>query len=360
MCYPGKSVVMKLEWQKQLGDAIESLEQLESYVPLSDQERLEIEYAISKSAFRITPYYASLIDKNNPNCPMRLQSVPDIRETIESYGDKDPLMEINESPVPLVIHVYPDRVAFLVSNQCAMYCRHCLRKHTVKKHSEAYSREEIEKAINYIRRTEKIRDVLLTGGDPLMLSDSRIEWIIKQLRKIKHVEIIRIGTRMICTLPHRITTDLCDMLKKYHPIWINTQFNHPKELTEEVSNAVEKLLNAGIPVGNQSVLLKGINDSISIMKELVQKLVSMRIRPYYLYQAQSLAGTEHFITPIEDGLNIMQGLRGYTSGLCIPTFVLDTPYGKVPINPTYSVGREGDYYILRTYNNMLWKEYNPK
>lgn len=351
---------MILEWQKQLKNAVETMEQLESYINISKQERAEIGVAMSESAFRITPYYASLMDKNNPMCPIRMQAVPNYIETIKSYGKTDPLMEINESPVPLVIHVYPDRVAFLVSNQCAMYCRHCLRKHTVKKHSEVYSDKEIIKAIDYIKNTEVIRDVLLTGGDPLMLSDNRLEWIIKQLRVIKHVEIIRIGTRMICTLPQRITPELCDMLKKYHPIWINTQFNHPKELTEDVTIAVKKLLDAGIPLGNQSVLLKGINDSIPIMKELVQKLVYMRIRPYYLYQAQTLSGTEHFITPIEKGLDIIQGLRGYTSGLCIPTFVLDTPYGKVPINPTYSIGREGDYYILRTYNDIIWKEYNPR
>ncbi len=192
-----------------------------------------------------------------------------------------------------------------------------------------------------------------------MLSDDRLEWIISQLRAIDHVEIIRIGTRMICTLPQRITSELCAMLKKYHPIWINTQFNHPKELTKEAAEAADMLLSAGIPLGNQSVLLKGINDSVPVMKKLVQGLVKMRIRPYYLYQAQALAGTEHFITTIESGLDIIQGLRGYTSGICIPTFVLDTPYGKVPINPTYSVGRDGEDYILRTYNNILWKEHNP-
>lgn len=346
-------------WHEQIKNAVETMEQLQSYINMSEQERMEIKSAMEKSEFRITPYYASLMDKNDPHCPIRMQAVPSIKETIKSYGSSDPLMEINESPVPLVIHVYPDRVAFLVSGQCAMYCRHCLRKHTVKQHSGNYSDDEFIKAIDYIKRTEKIRDVLLTGGDPLMLPDGRLEWLIKQLREIDHVEIIRIGTRMVCTLPQRITQELCAMLKKYHPIWLNTQFNHPKELTKDVEAAVEKILDAGIPLGNQSVLLKGINDSLPVMKELVHKLVKMRIRPYYLYQAQTLAGTEHFITPIEDGLNIMQGLRGYTSGLCIPTYVLDTPYGKIPINPTYAVGREDDYYVLRTYNDMIWKEYNP-
>lgn len=351
---------MFLKWQAQLANAIETPEQLEAYIHLSKREKQEINCTMSENVFRITPYYASLMDKDDPQCPIRRQAVPSIKEITNSYGSADPLMEINESPVPLVIHVYPDRVAFLVSGQCAMYCRHCLRKHTVKKHSEFYSDDEIFAAVDYIRRTDKIRDVLLTGGDPLMLSDERLEWIISQLRAIDHVEIIRIGTRMLCTLPQRITPELCAMLKAYHPIWVNTQFNHPKELTEEVAAAADRLLSAGIPLGNQSVLLKGINDSLPVMKELVQGLVKMRIRPYYLYQAQSLAGTEHFITPIETGLDIIQGLRGYTSGLCVPTFVLDTPYGKVPINPTYSIGREGDNYILRTYDNVLWKEYNPK
>lgn len=351
---------MFLEWQTQLANVIETTEQLETYIHISAVEKQEINCTMSENAFRITPYYASLMDKDDPQCPIRMQAVPSIKETAGSYGEADPLMEINESPVPLVIHVYPDRVAFLVSGQCAMYCRHCLRKHTVKRHSNSYSDEEINAAINYIRRTDKIRDVLLTGGDPLMLSDERLEWIISQLRAIDHVEIIRIGTRMLCALPQRITPELCAMLKKYHPIWLNTQFNHPKELTEEAATGVDRLLSAGIPLGNQSVLLKGINDSLPVMKKLVQGLVKMRIRPYYLYQAQSLAGTEHFITPIETGLDIIQGLRGYTSGLCIPTFVLDTPYGKVPINPTYSIGREGEHYLFRTYDNVLWKEYNPK
>lgn len=350
---------MFLEWHAQLSNAIETTDQLETYINLSACEKHEINSTMTENAFRITPYYASLMDRDNQQCPIKMQAVPSIKETVNSYGDTDPLMELNESPVPLVIHVYPDRVAFLISNQCAMYCRHCLRKHTVKKHSISYSDEEIRIGIDYIKNTDRIRDVLLTGGDPLMLSDDRLEWIISQLRMINHVEIIRIGTRMICTLPQRITPELCTMLKKYHPIWINTQFNHPKELTSEVKIAVDRLLNAGIPLGNQSVLLKGINDSVSVMKELVQGLVKLRIRPYYLYQAQALAGTEHFITPIETGLDIIQGLRGYTSGMCIPTFVLDTPYGKVPINPTYSIGRQGDDYILRTYNNKLWKEYNP-
>ena len=350
---------MNQEWYNQIKNSVKDVETLSLYLNLSENEKQNIDKLISESEFRITPYYASLMSRDDFSCPIRMQAVPDIKESILAYGKQDPLTEINTSPVPLVIHVYPDRVAFLVSNQCAMYCRHCLRKHTVKKHSTIYSDKEILQAIEYIKDNKNIRDVLLTGGDPLMLSDERLEWVIQMLKNIPHVEIIRIGTRMVCTLPQRITDDLCNMLKKYHPIWLNTQFNHPKELTDEVTCAVEKLLNAGIPIGNQSVLLKGINDSVTVMKDLVQKLVKFRIRPYYLYQAQTLKGTEHFITSIESGINIMKNLRGYTSGLCIPSYVLDTPYGKIPINPVYALGREGDYFALRTYNNKIWKEYNP-
>ncbi len=347
------------EWKEQLQNGIHTLEQLSQIINLLPEEKEDIQKVISENAFFISPYYANLMDKNNKDCPIRLQAIPSIKEITGTYGEKDPLMETNCSPIPLVIHVYPDRVAFLVSNSCAMYCRHCLRKYTVKTHCQNYSDEEINRAIKYIADTPAVRDVLLTGGDPLMLSDDKLEWIISSLRKIPHVEIIRIGTRMICTLPSRITDDLCQMLKRYHPIWINTQFNHPKELTSEVSIAVNKLLEVGIPLGNQSVLLKGINNSIETMKQLVQKLVYLRIRPYYIYQAQTLYGTTHFITPIEQGIDIINNLRGYTSGICEPKYVLDTPYGKVPLNPTYSLGRAGQYYVMRTYDDKIWKEYNP-
>lgn len=347
------------EWKEQLNNGICTLEQLCQIINLLPKEKEDIQKVISENAFFISPYYANLIDKNNKDCPIRLQAIPSIKEITGTYGEKDPLMETNCSPIPLIIHVYPDRIAFLVSNSCAMYCRHCLRKYTVKTHCQNYSDEEINRAIKYISDTSSIRDVLLTGGDPLMLDDDKIEWIISSLRKISHVEIIRIGTRMICTLPSRITDDLCQMLKRYHPIWINTQFNHPKELTLEVAIAVNKLLEVGIPISNQSVLLKGINNSIETMKQLVQKLVYLRIRPYYIYQAQTLYGTTHFITPIEQGIDIINNLRGYTSGICEPKYVLDTPYGKVPLNPTYSLGRSGQYYVMKTYDDKIWKEYNP-
>lgn len=347
------------EWKVQLMNSVKSIQDLEKYLNLSESEKVEITKVMAEFGFSITPYFAALMDSENEKCPIRMQAVPDIKELQNDFGEKDPLMEANCSPCPLIIHVYPDRVAFLVSNACAMYCRHCLRKYTTKMHSKSYSDDEIVNAIEYIRTTEQIRDVLLTGGDPLMLSDEKLEWIISELRAIPHVEVIRIGTRMICTLPQRITDKLCNILQKYHPIWINTQFNHPKELTPLVKVAVDRLLLAGIPIGNQTVLLQGINDSLNVMKQLVQKLVYFRIRPYYIYQAQTLYGTEHFITPIEKGIEIMRNLRGYTSGICIPQYVLDTPYGKVPISPNYVIGRDGNYFILTSYDGKVWREFNP-
>ena len=343
------------DWQEQLKNSITSLEQLSKYIAVED----ELSQVLEAYEFSITPYYASLIDSNNKNCPIKKQAVPDIQEITHGFGNKDPLLENQSSPTSLIIHLYPDRVAFLVSGICAMYCRHCLRKYTVKMHSKCYSSDEIKSAIAYIKDNSCIRDVLLTGGDPLMLSDDTLEWILSELRAISHVEIIRIGTRMVCTLPQRITDNLCRMIKKYHPIWLNTQFNHVNELTFDAQCAINKLLDSGVPIGNQSVLLKGINDSPENMLNLLHRLVKFRIRPYYIYQAQTLHSTTHFITPIETGLQIMKSIRGYTSGICEPKYVLDTPFGKVPIDPTYSLGREGDYFLFRTYNDNIWREYNP-
>lgn len=343
------------EWEEQLNNNINSIKQLSEFINVD----MNISKVIEKFEFSITPYYASLINPNDENCPIRKQSVPSILELSENNGEQDPLLECHSSPTQLILHLYPDRVAFLVSGQCAMYCRHCLRKYTTKVHSQCYSSEELKNAITYIKENSCIRDVLLTGGDPLMLNDDLLEWIISNLREIPHIEIIRIGTRMVCTLPQRITDSLCKMIKKYHPIWLNTQFNHFNELTPEVHLAVNKLLDNGIPVNNQSVLLKGVNDTPDIMKKLVQRLVYFRIRPYYIYQAQNLHSTTHFITPIEKGIQIIKCLRGFTSGICEPKYVLDTPYGKIPINPIYALGREDNFFSLRTYDDRIWREYNP-
>lgn len=342
-------------WEEQILNSINTIEHLREYVSVEQ----DLSQVVQTYAFTVTPYYASLMDPINEICPIRKQAVPSKSELKHEYGEKDPLLETQSSPRPLIIHIYPGRVAFLVNGSCAMYCRHCLRKYTVKAHSSHYTIEEIKNAISYIKEHPEIRDVLLTGGDPLMLPDEKLDWVLNELRNIPHVEIIRIGTRMLCTLPQRVTDSLCGIIKKYHPVWLNTQFNHEKELTPEVETAVKKLLDSGVPIGNQSVLLKGVNDTPNIMKKLVQRLVYLRIRPYYIYQAQNLRGTTHFITPIETGIQIMKYLRGYTSGICEPKYVLDTPYGKVPINPVYALGREGDNYLLRTYDDHIWREYNP-
>lgn len=342
-------------WEEQLKNSITTLEQLSMYTDVEET----LAQVLQEYEFSVTPYYAKLIDPKNKDCPIRKQAVPDLQELTHFFGEEDPLLESQSSPDSLIIHLYPDRVAFLVCGTCSMYCRHCLRKYTAKMHSKCYSESEIKNGIAYIKDNSCIRDVLLTGGDPLMLPDETLDWIFNELRSIPHVEIIRIGTRTVCTLPQRITANLCNVIKKYHPVWLNTQFNHANELTPETEQAIYKLLDCGVPVGNQSVLLKGVNDSPETMRKLLHKLVKLRIRPYYIYQAQTLRSTTHFITSIEKGLQIMKSIRGYTSGICEPKYVLDTPFGKVPINPTYSLGREGDHFLLRTYDDNIWREYNP-
>jgi lysine 2,3-aminomutase len=256
--------------------------------------------------------------------------------------------------------VYPDRIAFCVNNECALYCRFCLRKRMVGDAEWTMKKRELAEALDWIRATPEIRDVLLTGGDPLTYSDARLEWLLAELRQIPHVDIIRLGTRLPVTLPYRVTDALCEMLARYHPIWVNTHFNHPAELTEAAAEACDRLLSAGVPVGNQSVLLKGINDDVATMKELVETLVRMRVRPYYCYQAQLLEGTAHFRVPIERGIEIFRALRGRTSGFAIPRYVLDTPYGKVPLEYPYLKGREGDDVIVESFDGRLWREPNPR
>ena len=258
-----------------------------------------------------------------------------------------------------VIRVYPDRIAFCVNNECALYCRFCLRKRMVGDEEWIMKKRELEIGLDWIRRTPAIRDVLLTGGDALVFSDDKLEWLISELRRIPHVEIVRLGTRLPVTLPFRVTDALCRMLERYHPIWVNTHFNHPKELTPEAAEACDRLLRAGIPVGNQSVLLGGINDDAGTMKALCEGLVRMRVRPYYCYQAQLLEGTAHFRVPIERGVEIFRELRGRTSGYAIPTYVLDTPYGKVPLSYPYLRGRDGDHVVVESWDGRVWRELNP-
>jgi lysine 2,3-aminomutase len=285
--------------------------------------------------------------------------VPRLAELADPAGTPDPLDEVAHSPVKNVIRVYPDRIAFCVNNECALYCRFCLRKRMVGDEEWIMKRRELEEGLAWIRRTPEIRDVLLTGGDALVFSDDRLEWLIAELRRIPHVEIVRLGTRLPVTLPFRVTDGLCRMLERYHPIWVNTHFNHPRELTAEAAQACDRLTRAGIPVGNQSVLLAGINDDVPTMKALCEGLVRMRVRPYYVYQAQLLEGTAHFRVPIERGIELFRALRGRTSGYAIPTYVLDTPYGKVPLTYPYLRGREGDHVVVESYDGRLWRELNP-
>jgi len=348
------------DWRWQLEHRVTTPDQLAEYIELTDEERRGIEAASERFTWAIPPYFASLMDRTDRGCPIRRQMVPTAEELYDDVGVPDPLEEGKHAPVELIIRVYPDRLAFCVGNRCAGYCRFCLRKETmVGKPDRNFSDEKIQEGIRYIREHPEIRDVLLTGGDPLLLPDDRLEGILARLRAIPHVEVIRIGSRSPCTLPQRITPDLCLMLEKYHPLYLNTHFNHPKEITPEAEAACARLAKAGIPLGNQTVLMRGINDDPAVMKKLCRELMRIRVRPYYIYQCQILSGTRHFRTAIETGIEIMRNLQGHTSGLAVPKYVLDTPYGKVPIAPNYVVGRDGDDVVLRTWDGKIWREPNP-
>jgi lysine 2,3-aminomutase len=347
------------DWTWQMRERVRSASDLARYVEPHEDEAAAIDKLADRFRFVITPYYARLMNPLDPDCPVRRQVVPRSVELEDVAGLADPLDEVEHSPVKNVVRVYPDRIAFCVNNECALYCRFCLRKRMVGDEEWTMQKRELQTALDWIAKTPEIRDVLLTGGDPLVFSDSRLDWLLTKLREIPHVEIIRLGTRLPVTLPYRVTDALCEMLAKHHPIWVNTHFNHPAELTADAAEACDKLTRAGIPVGNQSVLLRGINDDTAVMKELCETLVRMRVRPYYCYQAQLLEGTSHFRVPIERGIEIFRELRGRTSGFAIPTYVLDTPYGKVPIQHPYARGRDGDDYVVEAWDGRVWREPNP-
>ncbi|MGB9808897.1 MAG: KamA family radical SAM protein, partial [Caldanaerobacter sp.] len=295
-------------WKWQIANRIETVEELKKYLPLSEEEEEAISKALTKLRMAITPYYLSLIDPNDPNDPIRKRAVPTIHELYQAPEDLvDPLYEDVDSPVPGLTHRYPDRVLMLVTDQCSMYCRHCTRRRFAGETDAPMPMDKIEKQIEYIRNTPQIRDVLISGGDPLTLSDSRLEEIIKRLREIPHVEIIRIGSSVPVVLPMRVTPELVNMLKKYHPIWLNTHFNHPHEITEDSKRACEMLADAGIPLGNQTVLLRGVNDCVHVMKKLVHELCKIRVRPYYIYQCDLSFGLSHFRTPVSKGIEIIEG-----------------------------------------------------
>jgi len=347
------------DWKWHKKNTIKDIDTLEkvSGIKFDKKDREFLENTIAKFPMSITPYYLSLIDiKDYKNDPIFKQSVPDIKELVtEDYDMKDPLHEDIDSPVEGITHRYPDRVLFTISNVCAMYCRHCTRKRKVGDVDFIPSKQVIKKGIEYIKNTPQVRDVLLSGGDPFMLSNNYLEWIISELEKIPHVEIIRIGTRVPVVLPYRVTDKLVEMLKKHHPIWINTHFNHPREITSSSKKALAKLADAGIPLGNQSVLLAGINDCPRIMKSLVHKLVENRVRPYYMYQCDLSEGLTHFRTPVGKGIEIIESLIGHTSGLAVPTYVIDAPGGggKIPIFPNYIISYSTNKVILRNYKGTI-------
>jgi lysine 2,3-aminomutase len=344
----------------QLRHRVRSAEELARFVRPSEDEGRAIAALAERFRFVITPYYAALMDPEDPDCPIRRQVVPRLAELADPDGVADPLDEVAHSPVKNVVRVYRDRIAFCVNNECALYCRFCLRKRMVGDEEWTMQRRELSAALDWIRETPEIRDVLLTGGDPLVFSDERLGWLLGELRAIPHVEIIRLGTRLPVTLPFRVTPALCALLERHHPIWLNTHFNHPRELTAEAAEACDRLSRAGVPLGNQSVLLAGINDDPDTMKALCEGLVRMRVRPYYCYQAQLLEGTAHFRVPIERGIELFRGLRGRTSGFAIPQYVLDTPHGKVPLAHPYFEGREGDAVVVETFEGLRWRERNPR
>ncbi len=351
------------DWKWQVKNRIETYEQLSKYFTFAPEEAEGIKKALAKFRMAITPYYLSLIDPNDPYDPIRRQAIPAGEECNIAPADlNDPLHEDEDSPAPGLTHRYPDRVLFLITDMCSMYCRHCTRRRFAGQKDDESPSERIEKCLAYIEKTPQVRDVLLSGGDCLMVSDQKLEYIIGRLRKIPHVEIVRLGSRTPVVCPQRITPELCDMLKKYHPIWLNTHFNHPNEFTPEAEQALARLANAGIPLGNQTVLLRGVNDCVHVMKKLMHELVRNRVRPYYIYQCDLSMGLEHFRTPVSKGIEIIENLRGHTSGYAVPTFVVDAPGGggKTPVMPQYVISQSPDKVILRNFEGVITTYTEPR
>jgi len=351
------------DWMWQLTHTIRTVDELKQVVNLTPEEEEGVRISNQTIPLNITPYYALLMDPNDPKDPVRMQSVPLSSEMVRTkYDMEDPLHEDEDSPVPGLTHRYPDRVLFLVTNQCSMYCRYCTRRRFSGQIGMGVPKKQLDACIDYIRRTPEVRDVLLSGGDGLLINDRVLEYIISNLRAIPHVEIIRIGTRAPVVFPQRITENLCNILKKYHPIWLNTHFNHPKEITPEAKKACEMLANAGVPLGNQAVILAGINDCANTMKKLVHELVKIRVRPYYIYQCDLSEGIGHFRAPVSKGIEIIEQLRGHTSGYAIPTFVVDAPHGggKIPVMPNYIISQSADKVVLRNFEGVITSYPEPK
>jgi len=351
------------DWRWHFRHRITTVEQLARYIPLTAEEQANLKLVTIKYPMAITPYYLSLIDPADPNDPIRMQAVPAFDEIVlTGIGSEDPLEERRDSVVPGLVHRYPDRALMVLTDICPMLCRHCTRKREWRHGGWVRTPAQVEAMLDYIRNHKAIRDVVISGGDPLTMSTPHLESVISRLRQIEHVEIIRIGSRFPVVLPQRIDDELCAMLSKYGPIWLNTHFNHYRELTPEAAAACDRLVRSGVPVNNQSVLLRGINDTVEIQTRLCQGLLRIKVRPYYLFQCDEVEGTEHLRTPLETGLKIIEGMRGYTSGLAVPTFVIDLPQGggKVPVQPNYVLAQNGDNILVRNYRGHIYHSHNPR
>jgi lysine 2,3-aminomutase len=360
--YPDVSDADWNDWRWQFKHRVTKLDELAAKIPIPEEELFARREVLSDFRMGITPYYLSLIDADDPDDPLLRQVVPLADEYyFRAVGEEDPLGEEKFSPVPGITHRYPDRVLMVISNNCAIYCRYCTRKRTM--YDGATPDVEIDRMVDYIARTPQVRDVVVSGGDPLNYSNQKLESILSKLRAIPHLEIIRIGSRVPVALPQRIDDELVEMLQRYHPLWVNVHYNHPRELTPEAARACDKLSRAGIPLNNQAVLLKGVNDSVETIKHLCQGLMKMRVRPYYLYQCDPVRGAEHFRTPISKGIEIIEGLRGHTSGLAIPTYVVDAPGGggKIPIQPQYLLryDEEKGRAVLRNFQDNIYEYLEP-
>jgi lysine 2,3-aminomutase len=351
------------DWKWQFRNRITSVDDLCKLIPLNPRDQVAMKMVTQKFPLSITPYYFCLINQDDPYDPVRKQALPAFDEiALEGILSEDPLEEERDSVVAGLVHRYPDRVLMVITDICPMFCRHCTRKREWRHGRWVRKPEDIARMIDYIRAHDHIRDVILSGGDPLTLSTRHLEDILHQIRSIEHVEIIRIGSRVPVVLPQRIDDDLCEMLAKYNPIWMNTHFNHEHELTDEARAACDRILRHGIPVNNQSVLLAGVNDSVEDQKNLCHGLLKARVRPYYLFQADEVEGTEHLRTSVEKGLKIIEGLRGHTSGLAVPTYVVDLPGGggKVPLQINYLVSRNGSHVTFRNYKGETYRYHNPR
>lgn len=362
--FPDASVAEWTDWRWQLRNRIRSLAQLERIFVLSEDEREAVGRRTGSLPVGITPYYASLMDRENPLDALRRTHIPVGQEYLRTPGEADnPLGEDHNSAVPGLVHRYPDRVLFLSTGFCSTYCRYCTRSRMVGEAGSNYkfSVSQWDRALAYIEAHPEVRDVLLSGGDPLTIADDKLDYLLGRLRAIKHVEFIRLGTKVPTVLPMRITKSLTKMLRKHHPLWISIHVTHPSELTPEVTKSYARLADAGIPLGSQTVLLKGINNSVDTMKRMMHGLLMRRVKPYYLYQCDPITGSAHFRTPVEKGIEIIQGLRGHTTGYAVPTFVIDAPGGggKIPLLPEYLVGRDGDDVLLRNFEGKIYRYPDP-